>query len=284
MCRWLAYSGAPIALEELIFKTEHSLINQSLSARRSRTPTNGDGFGVGWYGKHPQPGLYRDIRPAWNDENFRDLAAHIVSPMFMAHVRAATGSSVQRANCHPFRYGRWLFVHNGIIEGFRTIKRDLSMAVAPELYPEIRGTTDSELLFYLALTHGLEKDPLPALERAVGLVEEVAGAHGIENAVQMTVGLTDGEQLVAVRYSTAGRSSTLFHSVSVEALHELMPDNKQVMHLSADARAIVSEPLTDLTSIWVEIRESSAVVIRGGVGEACPFSPRFSAQGPPATG
>ncbi|MBM3521755.1 MAG: class II glutamine amidotransferase, partial [Alphaproteobacteria bacterium] len=101
MCRWLAYSGRPVYLEQLLFQPEHSLISQSLRARRSRVTTNGDGFGVGWYGARPEPGLYRDYRPAWNDENLRSLAEQIRSGVFFAHVRASTGTATSRSNCHP---------------------------------------------------------------------------------------------------------------------------------------------------------------------------------------
>ncbi|MEJ2372121.1 MAG: class II glutamine amidotransferase, partial [Gemmatimonadales bacterium] len=90
MCRWLAYSGESIHLEELLLKPERSLIEQSLQAR-SGTTTNGDGFGVGWYGDAETPGLFKSVRPAWNDANLLSMAAHLSSPLFVAHVRATTG-------------------------------------------------------------------------------------------------------------------------------------------------------------------------------------------------
>jgi len=106
MCRWLACTGSPVFIDELIFKPEHSLIEQSLSATSGATPTNGDGFGIGWRGTKETPGLYRSVQPAWNDRNLRDLAEHIESGHFIAHVRAATGTAVQHSNCHPFRFGK----------------------------------------------------------------------------------------------------------------------------------------------------------------------------------
>ena len=93
MCRWLAYSGNPIPLEALLVIPEHNLIDQSFSALSSSYPTNGDGFGVGWYGSGRQPGLFRSLRPAWNDFNLLDLAAHIDSALFLAHVRASSCST-----------------------------------------------------------------------------------------------------------------------------------------------------------------------------------------------
>jgi predicted glutamine amidotransferase len=96
VCRWLAYSGSPIRLEELLVKRDRSLIDQSLHARQGATPTNGDGFGVGWYEGVATPRLYRSTHPAWNDRNLRELAAGISSPLFFAHIRASTGTAIRR--------------------------------------------------------------------------------------------------------------------------------------------------------------------------------------------
>ena len=272
MCRWLGYSGAPLPLEELILKPKHSLIDQSLESRMGATTTNGDGFGIGWFGAKETPGVYRGIQPAWNDSNLRDLAGHIESPLFLAHIRAATGTAVQQTNCHPFRYKKWIFVHNGLIRDVDRVKRDLILAIAPELYPKIEGTTDSELIFYLALTFGLEESPLDALEQTAGFVEKTCADQGIDDAIQLSVGLSDGKRLLAARYSTERHSRTLFHSKSMRALQQIHP---HLRHLSPDARAVVSEPLSDLTDQWEEIPESTAIIVSGGKVTTHAFTPRF---------
>src|SRR5829696_4851703 len=178
MCRWLAYSGSPILLEELLYKPEHSLIDQSLHARLGVETTNGDGFGVGWYDANAHaPAIFRSVEPAWNDRNLREVAGHVESPLFLAHIRASTGTPVQQTNCHPFRYGSWLWVHNGAIRCFTQLKRELVMAVDPELYPSLIGSTDSEVMFHLALTLGLRDEPVAAVERMVGFVESVGRAY-----------------------------------------------------------------------------------------------------------
>lgn len=270
MCRWLAYSGAPIFLDEVLFKTDHSLIDQSLRAFDTANTTNGDGFGIGWYGIRDVPGVYKDIRPAWNDTNLQALAAQIESPMFLAHVRATTGSAVQRSNCHPFNYGKWLFVHNGLIGGYEKLHRDLAFAVSPALFPLISGTTDSELMFMLALSFGMEGDVKIGISRMAGLVEQVAETHGVENALQMTLGISDGESLYAVRYSTEGKSRSLFHSASRDATAEIAPDAGR---FSRGARAIVSEPLSNLEADWVPVPEASFLRITGGKISCEPFIP-----------
>ena len=135
MCRWLAYSGSTVPLERLLYAPAHSLIDQSLHSKLGAETTNGDGFGVGWYGTGERPGVFRSTEPAWNDRNLRELAAQIRSPRVLAHIRASTGSPVQQTNCHPFRHGRWLWMHNGYIDGMRTLRRDLAMEVDPRLFP-----------------------------------------------------------------------------------------------------------------------------------------------------
>jgi len=271
MCRWLAYSGAPLYLDQLIFEPEHSIIDQSLSARSGPTTTNGDGFGIGWYGSRDTPGVYRDIQPAWNDANLKHLARQIRSHMFLAHVRAATGGApVQQSNCHPFVHGRWLFLHNGDIAEYSKIRRTLEFAVSPELYNLIEGTTDSEVMFHLALTFGLEEDPIGGLQRMAGFVEQVGWNAGVERPVQMTVGLTNGHRLYAVRYSTARCSRSLFHSRSIRALKQLNPLFERY---SDDAVVVVSEPLNDVADYWEEIPESTVVVIEGNEVSTRPFKP-----------
>jgi glutamine amidotransferase len=193
--------------------------------------------------------------------------------MVLAHVRASTGTPVQLTNCHPFRHGRWLWMHNGVLAGFHGFRRDLALAVAPELFADIEGSTDSEVFFYLALTFGLEEDPPGAVARAVGLIEEVGRAHGQQFPVQMTVATTDGDTLWAFRYSSEARSRSLFHSTDVATLRAQYPENPVLHRLSDDARLVVSEPLGGLRGAWREIPESTCIVIRNGQEELRPFAP-----------
>jgi glutamine amidotransferase len=270
----MAWFGQPVLIEELLFKTQHGIVDQSLHSRMGAEPTNGDGIGLGWYGGGTGPGLYHSVSPAWSDANLRELAGHVESPLFLAHVRAAIGSPVQQTNCHPFRQGNWLFVHNGYLGGLRKVRRDLMLAIDPYRFGDISGSTDTEIVFHLALTYGLEEDPLGALERAVGTIESVAERYGIEDAVQATFGVSDGESLWAVRYATTGPARSLFASSDVDTVHGLYPDNARLGRLGADDRLIVSEPFADLPGVWQEIPEGTAAIVRrGGVLEHQPFRP-----------
>jgi predicted glutamine amidotransferase len=277
MCRWLAYSGSPVSIEDLLYRPEHSLIDQSLHSHLGAETTNGDGFGVGWYGDGDTAGVYRSIEPAWNDRNLRDLAAHIRSPLVLAHVRAAIGSAVQQTNCHPFRHGQWLFMHNGFIADFDKVKRDLVLAVDPSLYASIEGSSDTEVFFHLALTFGLEEDPPAGVAAAVGLIEEVGRKHGVEHPIQMTVATSDGTRLWAFRYSSERQSRSLFFSTDVPTLQALHPEVEILGTLSVESRLVVSEPLGDLPGAWNEVPESSWGVVQEGPDEMHPFEPKAPA-------
>jgi len=287
MCRWLAYSGTPILLEELLYNREHSLIDQSLHSRMGVETTNGDGFGVGWYGVEVPsavvpatrgvglPVIFRGTGPAWNDVNLREIARSTSSGLFLAHIRASTGTAVQQTNCHPFRYDRWLWVHNGAIKNFHLLKRDLVLAVDPDLYPSIEGSTDSETMFYLALTFGLRDDPVAAVERMVGFVEATAREHGIENAMQMTVATTDGDRVFAFRYSSESKSRTLYFSTAVDTLRVMYPENEVFQRIADDTRIVVSEPLGEMLGAWNPVPESSYGIIQKGEDALGRFVPRM---------
>jgi predicted glutamine amidotransferase len=276
MCRWMAYSAGPILAHDLLFRPEHSIIDQSLQANLGAgVTTNGDGFGIGWYPEQvgASPAVFRSTHPAWNDENLREIATQISTPLLFAHVRASSGTPVERSNCHPFRYGRWLWMHNGSLAGFAEVKRDLAMAVDPTLYPMIQGTTDTETLFFLALTFGLTEDPPGAVARAVGFVEQVGRRHGIEHPVHMTVATSDGESIWVFRYSSEKATSSLYYSTDISQVRSLYPELEVLDRLGPDTRFIVSEPLRELPGAWTEVPEGSWARVQGPNHEFQPFEP-----------
>jgi glutamine amidotransferase len=273
MCRWLAYSGSPVLLTNVLYTPIHSLIDQSLRSELGAEPTNGDGFGIGWYDTEPVAGVFRSTDPAWNDQNLHEIAAHIRSPLFFAHLRAAIGSDVQQSNCHPFRYGKWLWMHNGYIADFAAIKRELRLAVDDKLYPEIKGQTDTETLFYLALTYGLQDDPPTAVARAIGHVEAAGQRLGIKYPFQGTLATTDGKTLWVFRYSTEGKSRSLFFTRDIPSLREQYPDREILWKVSDTTRIVVSEPIGDLPGAWIEVPEASVGVVGDGRDNFSPFAP-----------
>lgn len=246
MCRFLAYQGEPILLETLVTAPCHSLIHQSLHAEEGKTETNGDGFGMGWYGERDIPGLYRDVRPAWSDENLQSLSAQIRSHTFFAHVRAATGTATSRANCHPFTHGRYLFMHNGQIGGWARVRRRVEALIPDSLYPSRTGTTDSEAIFLAAMARGLEEDPVAAVQHTLADVRSIMRDAGITEPLRFTATLTDGETLWAFRWACDARPATLYYKQDATGLR------------------LVSEPIDGQKAGWTEIPRGVTLISRRG--------------------
>jgi len=237
MCRLAAYIGTPRPLEDIVIRPGHSLLAQSSDALEAKLAVNGDGFGLAWYGAQPEPGHYRDVLPAWSDENLLSLCRHIQSPVFLAHVRASTTGETSRANCHPFTVDRWSFMHNGQIGNFDIIRRTLEAKLSDALYRERRGTTDSELLFHLLLNEGLNDDPVNACGRVIDQVYSAASEHNRKAFVRLSCVFSDGETLYGFRHASDGRCPSLYASDQ----------------FSNGATVIASEPLDGIAEHWTEI-------------------------------
>jgi predicted glutamine amidotransferase len=274
MCRWLAYSGTPVSMDTLLFQPHNSLIRQSLSAQRSIVPTNGDGFGLGWYADLPQPGLFRDTMPAWNDGNLHSLAEQIRSPLFFAHVRASTGTATTRLNCHPFRYGRMLFMHNGKIGGYTHLRRELEQMIKPEYYLSREGSTDSELFFYLLLGNGLARDAKLAFRRTVADIRTIMGRNDVEEPLRLTAALSDGRRILSVRWSSDGKSPTMYYGTG----SDIWIEQGDVRFVEGSGSVIVlSEPLDSVNNSWHEIPESSFLCVEDGRVTVTGFEPDLAA-------
>jgi predicted glutamine amidotransferase len=255
MCRWIAYRGETTAFDQYVTEPMHSLIAQSLRAKESSGSTNGDGFGLGWYGVHPEPGLYRETRPAWSDENLRYLCRHLQSHMFFAHVRAATGTAVTRQNCHPFACGRWLFMHNGFIGSWNRLRRRVESMIPDEFYPSRLGTTDSEAVFLAMMGAGLADNPVDATRRVMRELCTLVNADGHQERLRFTSALTNGQDLFAFRFAENDTANSLY------------------FRHNGDELVVASEPF-DRGSGWEEVPSNHVLIGKAsGSIEIAPFLP-----------
>ena len=244
MCRFLAYLGQPVYLEEIITKPCHSLIHQSLHASEAKTVTNGDGFGLGWYSERAEPGLYRELRPAWSDENLLAICRQVRSSAFFAHIRAATGTATSRANCHPFVHGSAMFMHNGQIGCYGALKRRLENLIPDDLYLHRDGTTDSEALFLTALANGADKDPVGAFTHVLTTVSEMMASCGICEPLRFAATYTDGKDLYAFRWASDNKAPTLYLRGTDTAL------------------MVASEPIDSEHDDWTLIPQGHALIAK----------------------
>jgi glutamine amidotransferase len=227
MCRWIAYRGETISLE-------------------STASTNGDGFGMGWYGEHPEPGLYREVRPAWSDENLRYLCRHIRSHLYFAHVRASTGTPITRPNCHPFACGRWMFMHNGLIGNWTRLRRRVEAMIPDAYYGSRIGTTDSEAVFLAILGAGGDEDPVGATTRVLATLSDMVRSDGDNEPLRFTAALANGQDLYAFRYAANDKANTLYYRESGSSV------------------VIVSEPLDGKHAQWKTVPPGHMVTAVAG--------------------
>ena len=242
MCRWIAYRGETISLEQYVTAPAHSLVVQSQRALESTASTNGDGFGMGWYGEHPEPGLYREVRPAWSDENLRYLCRHIRSHLYFAHVRASTGTPVMRPNCHPFACGRWLFMHNGVIGHWSRLRRKVESLIPDQVYGSRIGTTDSEAVFLAIMGAGGDRDPVGATTHVLATLTDMVSTKDYQEPLRFTAALANGRDLYAFRYSANDQANSLYYRES------------------AGNVVVVSEPLDDQRAHWKPVPPGYVVI------------------------
>ena len=237
MCRIAAYAGPPIPLENIVVRPVHSLLAQSQHATEAKLAVNGDGFGVSWYGSEGDLGLYRDVLPAWADDNLTNLCRMVRSHHFIAHIRASTVGETSRVNCHPFTHDGWSFCHNGQIPHFADIRRRMLAALPDDLFNAMRGTTDSEMIFLTLLANGLRNDPQHAIKATLAQIG-CAPAHA---PIKLSCVFSDGHTLYAFRHSSLGPAPTLYVSGVL--------DN--------GGRSVASEPLCGVAKRWTELPQDS---------------------------
>ncbi|KAE8224672.1 hypothetical protein CF319_g2481 [Tilletia indica] len=282
MCRLLVFKSADAyQLSHIITKPAHSIINQAFDARLRLDATravNGDGFGVGWYDAEPDPELgsapciFTSVTPAWNNQNLQRLAEKIKSPLVFAHVRASTSGALSETNCHPWRYGRLMWMHNGQISSFHLIKRRVLASLPDELFLLPQGHTDSEYAFAVFLSH--LKEPCAgsftwmelrdAMLATIRDFNRWAREAGVQEPSLMNFCVTDGASVVCTRYvsSRTEEAASLYFS-SGESFYEHRPGAYRMVKANKREKVIVvaSEPLTFEKADWLEIRTNTLLCI-----------------------
>lgn len=272
MCRFLGYLGSEILLADLISRPDNSLIRQSYKSKERSEPLNGDGFGVGWYSPEiaDEACVFTSITPAWNNRNLLNLAEHIKSRCFFAHIRAAPpGSAVSEINCHPFRYGRFMWMHNGTIEGFNSIKRRLRHSLSDGLYHAIEGTTDSEHAFGVFLNLFGARETVEAADLADGLVktiwqlEEWAQEAEIKQPSIYNFAVTDGQSIVTARYVSNPRIEPISLYFSKRGKYQSRDGTSGIVDCPDEESGIIiaSERLTDDRESWTRVAPNHLLMI-----------------------
>ncbi|MCF4097888.1 class II glutamine amidotransferase [Maritalea mediterranea] len=257
MCRWIAYLGQPTHMEDYLYDGERALCGQAMKSHEAKLGVHGDGGGLGWYDRKPFPGLYRNAGPAWGDPNLRELTAQLQGHLFFAHVRASTGAPSIFVNCHPFRCDNWLFMHNGQIGGFDEVRRGLEHGLDDAAYRLRQGSTDSELIFALLRTNGLQHDPVRAIEVTLNKILTQMRQAGVKSAFRATFALADGDNIWAVRWSSDAHAPSLYQRQNCDHL------------------LLASEPIDEHADNWREVPANALVHARRSADGAVNISQSF---------
>jgi len=271
MCRFIAYLGRPIIVDELLVKPANSLVHQSYGAGEMDKPLNGDGFGLGWYVRDidVRPGLFRSIIPAWNNKNLLYNAALIQTNCVFAHVRSATGGRVSEANTHPFHHRRFLMMHNGEVPQFHRIRRKLLTLLNDDLFEWIQGQTDSEHVFALLMQNLYEmRKTAPEMtldhlqqgfQDTFDTVQQLKEDAGIGHEVStFNIMATDGERIVGTRYSShpARGTRTLYYASG--SRFQCVDGVSRMIQEEAGVKAVLiaSEKLNDEADEWTPVPQN----------------------------
>jgi len=274
MCRFVAYQGHPVLLADLLYRPLHSLVRQSMSAEQMSQPFNGDGFGIGWYPEalRPFPCVVKTATPAWASRNIESVALATVSDVVFGHVRAASpGLAVQESNSHPFQHGRFLFMHNGTVRGFKRIRRALQQSLSDWAFESIEGTTDSEHAFALLLDSiGEPEADLTAAQLRAALVKSIerlralARAASVTQAMALNLAVTDGRSTVAARYAhdIPQGPATLYYSAGLRYRCDGDDgDMEAVIDGAPGVVMVASEPVTRRAEDWLPIPPNHTLTI-----------------------
>lgn len=191
----------------IVFGGTHTLVRQSYDAREmGHGVHNADGYGVGWY-HEGRPVRIREARPIWHDPDLEDVLSCVRSACSLALVRSASpGIPLDKGEVAPFVFDRWSFGLNGYVRKFHThAMRPLRSTLPDQLYTQIRGTSDTETLFLLALA---EVRQGASLGTALARVAERACSLGVRSKLNMV--LADGEDLAVIRTSNIKETNTLY--------------------------------------------------------------------------
>jgi glutamine amidotransferase len=275
MCRLMAYLGSPIIIDKLLYQPKNSLVNQSINAKELEEPLNGDGFGIGWYVPEVnyEPVTFVSVHPAWSNRNLKNLAPKIRTECFIAHVRAASVGEVSESNCHPFQYKNILMMHNGGVENFSSIKRNLRTPLTDEFYNWIKGQTDSEHIFAYLLNDLFNnhktispESVVDAFENTFKALKKMMYEAGITEPAYLNMVVTNGLFIVGARYITDPKEEplTLYHS---EGSRYVVEDGISHMVAPEDddqAVLVVSEKLTE-DKDWTLVPANHFIIVENSL-------------------
>jgi len=271
VCRIFGFrSAVPSRAHRSLVDAENALADQSRK--------HPDGWGIG-YVLGDDAYVVKSDRSAHDCQRFARTCERLTSHTFVVHVRKATVGSVDPLNAHPFRFGRWLFAHNGTVDDFEGHRDWFLEQIDPDLRAHVMGDTDSEHLFFVLLTalrragiaRASRDGDATLVGRTVRTVLQSLDRAAIERGGHrplLNVLLTDGRVFVAHRAGMPLFLSTQKHhcpdaltcpAADKVCLLAQRPGDRPVNHL-----LVASEPIGEAENRWEEIADGTTLVCDEG--------------------
>ena len=235
MCRWLIYSGDKTDLKSILWTPTNSIFKQTFKKpytpfltklNKRDHPINVDGFGIVWYDlKKNQLYMYKNNQTPWSDQNILNLSEYIQSKLIFSHIRAikpfSQNSIVNYQNCHPFKYENFSWMHNGDIKSVINLRRYVFGHCSNAILENIKGNTDSELIFAIFLHHLLRDDchkktfPLNILKNVFKKTIQIILELVNKETCSLNIAFTDGKTIICSRFINNNKENppSLYYSL-----------------------------------------------------------------------
>lgn len=197
------------------------------------------------------------------------MTSDVKAEVLLGHVRMPTVGNLRTENTHPFRYREWLFAQIGTPAAFAEIRSELLQGLPVFLRSNVRGDTDSEVMFHLVLSRLLDKGQLDTLhasatDTAASLREALRAVNEICKVASLPaycgdILLTNGERIVAVHQS--GQMAYRLVNTAEEVQEYLADGSERVPHASRIQCCVVASEVESLPDRWVRVPNESLLTL-----------------------
>lgn len=232
MCGIVGYAG----------KT--NVIKNIMTGLKSLEYRGYDSSGIAYLDKNNNIKIYKKIGQIKNLDqilNYEDEAS-----LGISHTRWATHGGVTDTNAHPHNQGKITLVHNGIIENYEELKKELEK----EGY-NFKSSTDSEVA--AALIDKLYKENKDMLKTLVILKDKLKGSYafniinsdipnkiyGIRKDVPLIVGVSDHGNMFASDIPAILHVTNKYIVLNNNEIVELEQDN--IKYYNSEGKEIIKE-------------------------------------------
>jgi predicted glutamine amidotransferase len=263
MSRLFGFIGNRPDLASRVLDVEAAALKVHTSSRRV-------GWGLGFY---QGADVLLRRRPV-DDRAVIDVASltrDVRADVLVGNVRAAGQGEPRTENTQPFRYRQWLFAHSGEVAEFDRLRDRLTSSIPDFLQRNVRGETDSELLFYLFLSFLHDAGSLQdstaapvvttALRSTLALVDRLCEEEGAADAGPTGFMVSNGEYLAVLNRNAGIAWRAVRGEADIEAL--LPEDGLRRIRLPDMARVrftLVAGGFTDELPRWNLLPDRATVV------------------------